>query len=56
MFVPACDRPSVAEQTGQHRRHVMESEINNSQENTDTAAARSPLLDLPIRQLMGNAH
>ena len=57
MFVPVYDRPSVAEPTEAQDRAVMESrERYNSPKNADAGYANSPLLDLPIRQLMGDAH
>ena len=55
MFVPVCDRPSVAEPTeAQDRAGYGDKERCNSPKNAACWHASSPLLDLPIRQLMGD--
>ena len=58
MFVPVCDRPSVAEPTGAQGRTVMESKraLQFTEKCRASRIANSPLLDLPIRQVMGDAH
>jgi hypothetical protein len=56
MSVPVYDRPSVAERTEAQDRGYGDKERYNSPENGGSRYADSPLLDLPIRQLMGDAH
>jgi hypothetical protein len=56
MSVPIFDRPSVAERTEAQHRGYGDKERYNSLENGGSRYANSPLLDLPIRQVMGDAH
>jgi hypothetical protein len=56
MSVPVYDRPSVAERTEAQDLGYGDKERYNSLENGGSRYANSPLLDLPIRQLMGDAH
>ena len=49
MFVPVCDRPSVAEPTEAQDRPVMETKSAAIHRKMPMPAASSPLLDLPIR-------
>jgi hypothetical protein len=52
MSVPVYDRPSVAGQTEAQNRAYGDKDRYNSLENGGSRYANSPLLDLPIRQLL----
>jgi len=56
MSAPVHDRQSVAGQTEAQDRPYGDKDRYNSLENGGSRYANSPLLDLPIRQLMGIAH
>src|SRR6516164_5768890 len=56
MFVPGCDRPAVANPMGPRERTLWRQGEPQFTEKYRHRYANSPLLDLPIMQVMGDAH